>query len=216
MIVSSNAMCAHELARLGLSVEIIHGAIGAAEDDASSCTNRDPAVLPGFLRYARTVRYLRDRLIPLGWFRHSNKNFETIVHPHYTHALAVASGNQDTGIAEGTPRTRGSRGPMTTELVDAHHFVDELDLDIPKLGDERRLLAAQQRATWFLLLWRNAHAVRCELSLPAAVDSNAPIKSWRARLILPPLTLPSRGRRVACDQVPAFAGAAFSVRSGRR
>jgi hypothetical protein len=55
------------LAELGLSVDLVERVVRQADAEASFCTPLDPPIMEGLTRWARTNRFLREELIPLGW-----------------------------------------------------------------------------------------------------------------------------------------------------
>jgi hypothetical protein len=72
---------AERLAELDLSVEVVAAALRRADDAADACSALDPPILQGLLRWARTTRYLREELVPLGWSYDNPRNLARTIHP---------------------------------------------------------------------------------------------------------------------------------------
>jgi hypothetical protein len=166
---------ADHLAELGLSVDMVHRVLARAEADARSVTPNHPVNAEGWFRWANSVRYLRDELIPAGWARARSLNFELAVQPGGMVAIAVTAGDEATGCPDVQPRTGNPKGAMTIAAVVANVGPQTL-FEV----DEFR------RRTWFLLYHRDAHEIRAELALPDNVSPGGYIDSWSERIIIPP------------------------------
>ncbi|MFC7757558.1 hypothetical protein ACFQY4_05450 [Catellatospora bangladeshensis] len=62
------------LEKLGIPAKIITMAVEAGEAEARQCTDNDPLMARGFIRYFRTVRVLREGAAPLGWGKDNPRN----------------------------------------------------------------------------------------------------------------------------------------------
>ncbi len=57
---------ADRLAELGLSIDLVERVVRRADAEAAFCTLFDPPIMEGLTRWARTNRFLREALVPLG------------------------------------------------------------------------------------------------------------------------------------------------------
>jgi hypothetical protein len=167
------------LRELGLESDILREAILRGEVARDSCTANDPPSAPGFDAWARTVRALREILIPRGWSRNDDINLSTIVSPNGSFAITVATGDEGTGRVEADPKTKYPKGPATEAAVNRNQLrlfaVDES--------------TAEMQLTWMLLRRRDGESVLSELSLPASMTEDGQVEEWLERIILDPITL---------------------------
>lgn len=183
MIVVDRGSARNRLEELGLTVDILHDAVGAGELARSNCTRNDPPGIPGILAWGRTVRALREFLVPEGWIANDDGNFSTVVSPDGALAIAVATGNEDTGAHDAAPSTKYPKGPRTRAAVEQN----QLNLfPEPILPPDAANRAA---STWFLLVRRTPSELICEFSLPETVGDGGLIEEWRERIVLPSIPL---------------------------
>ena len=170
---------------LGLTVDIIRESIMAGELAWSSCTRNDPPALGGLLRWGRTTRGLRERTIPHGWKRSEAGQLSTVVHPAGDVAIAVATGDEGTGIAEAVPRTKYPKGPATAAAVERNQLqLGLFDAEIHPLGDDDA--PESKVVTW---LARSGREVRFELSLPGRIGDDDRVEDWAERILFEPLSV---------------------------
>jgi hypothetical protein len=171
------------LSELDLSVEVIERAVRRADAEASMCTALDPPIMEGLTRWARTNRFLREELIPLGWNFDNPRNLPRTIHPGGKFAVIATTGDDLTGLVDVLPATRYTKGYATIKAVEAN---GQLTLDF---GEYDLALAGSHAQpgdllTWFLLFNVDGEDIHVELSLPdAIVDGH--ITSWSERVILP-------------------------------
>jgi hypothetical protein len=169
---------ADHLAELGLSVRMVHRVLARAEVDARSVTPNHPVNAEGWFRWANSVCYLREELIPAGWVRARSLNFELVVQPGGMVAIAVTAGDEATGRPDVQPRTGNPKGAMTVAAV------------VANIGPQTLFEVDEfRRRTWFLLYHRDEHEIRAELALPDNVSPGGYIDSWSERIIIPPYPL---------------------------
>jgi len=185
------------LALLGLPVDALRDAVAMGEAARNSCTANDPAITPGFLAWARTTRGLRDLLAPAGWRRSCEGGLETAVAPDGKLALAVATGDESTGRAAGTPKTKYSKGPATAAAIEQNQLSLFAEPEPIVPGP-----VPTDRVTWLLLIARGVDEVRCELSLPAAIGDDGRVESWSERIILAPVGRDGEPTVSPADQEP--------------
>lgn len=167
------------LTELGLTGEILTRAVERGDAEASMCTAHDPVTIPGSVRWGRTVRSMRDDLAPSGWTKSEDDGLATVVHPDRKLAIAVALGDEGTGVAEAEPKTKYQRGPASQTRV---LFNAQLMLfDAP-----RYVRPPSGMPTYFLLVRPAAGKVAFELVLPAACDESGRFTAYAERIIFPP------------------------------
>lgn len=146
-----------------------------------SCTQNHPPLIPGILAWGETVRSLRELMAPMDWIRSDEQNYSLVIAPDKKLAIAVATGDEQTGLEFGHPSNKARKGRNTRNAVDSNQisFSFFAPDDIPDLEPEEE----NARATWILLIHRDSKEVRCELSLPASI-TDGHIDSWKERIIL--------------------------------
>jgi hypothetical protein len=177
---------ADRLAELGLKPEFFEFALRGADAEARTYTRLDPPNMQGMARYSRTVRLLRERLVPLGWSYDNPRNLARTVSPDGRIAIITTLGDSATGVPHVMPSTRYEKGVATVEAVSRNFLQLTLPID---LGDEEPIDAdAEGTTTWVLLYNVTESEIRCELSLPDSMVEGY-IDTWTERLILPPIPL---------------------------
>jgi hypothetical protein len=169
------------LARLGLTSAPLIEAVLAGYLARSSCTENDAPNVAGFVQWGRTLRTLRELLIPLGWSRSDDLRYYTAVAPDERVAIAVASGSEATGLANGTPTTRSAKGPSTAAVVFANAAQGDL---FPETLPKAQPKADRDRATWLLMFYVDENEIRAELSQPIIIGEDGFITVWLERIIL--------------------------------
>jgi hypothetical protein len=175
------------LADLGLSVEILQEAIKFGQLHWSSCTNHDPLCLPGIMAWGKTIQRLRDLLVPHGWSAINERNLPLIVDPSKKIAIAVATGNDGTGVASLAVWTKYPKGTATATFVEKNWK----QLSLFDLGEKVTTIKRRDSdcMTWVLLISRNEDEVRCELSLPTSFDYSGHVGTPVERIILEPINI---------------------------
>lgn len=186
-----------QLAVLGLTVEQLDEARGRAQHDVDECTSLDPPGSRGQVRHMRTVRYLREVLIPHGWVPDDTGNVGAVVSPDGTIAIVVTTGDTGTGLLSYTPKTKYPKGAVTQRRVRQNVQLNLFeDLTEEPLHDD---LDEPSRTTWVLLQHPAGNAVRAELSCPSGVDVAGRISEWSRRIMLPELPLDTHETWIADD-----------------
>ena len=133
---------------LGLTVNNIERAVLRAEAEAATCTAFDPPIMAGFMRYGRTVRFLREDLVPLGWGYDNPRNFCRTINPSREFAIVSTSGDEATGIKL-NPTTKYPKGYATAQAVDTN---GQLAFDFSEVGSVGATTGQTSRATRDLVL----------------------------------------------------------------
>jgi hypothetical protein len=182
-----------ELAVLGLTPEILYDAVAIGESYRALCTLNDPPSFHGVTAWARTLRGMREITSPMGWTKDDAGNYSTVVSPDKSLAIAVATGDKETGIYDPArpfayPKLKHPKGSMTRLAVSQNasvlYLFPELEADAKAKSDA--LEAAERRITWILLKRREGDTVFAELSLPSKFSDGGQISWWEHRIILEP------------------------------
>jgi hypothetical protein len=170
------------LTELGLTKDILRDAVLIGEIARDSCTANDPKSAPGIFAWARTVRGLRESLLPKNWHKNDDMNFPTVISPDRSFAIAVMTGDEGTGRIEAIPTTKYRKGIATKLAVKSNEL--SLFSFLPDYVEEKQV---DLRLTWILLRRRDEDSVFSELSLPASISKDGQVESWNTRIILDPI-----------------------------
>ena len=171
------------LARLNLTEEPLRAAAMQGYLARTNCTANHPPLFPSFVAWGETVRALREQLAPAGWQRNDEKNYSRAVHPDGHVAIAVATGNDATGLAAESPCTKSAKGPSTVEALEVNRlqaWLPGMEPPEQNVEDENK----QQATTWMLLVHHADDEIRAELSLPLDIGIDGRISVWRERILL--------------------------------
>ena len=168
-----------KLGSLDLDSETLWRAISFGQTYVADATSHDPPSSVGITAWGKTVRMLRDLLAPEGWTAENHQNYPT-VHPSGRLAVAVAAGDEQTGLD--SPETRAPKGIWTTRIIDANRR----QLSFAQLSPE---WANPSRQTWILLYYADIQneELSAELSLPVGMNEEGYVDEWQERIILPQL-----------------------------
>jgi hypothetical protein len=176
------------LAELGLSFEILRKAMCAGEAARDACTANDPPWAAGFDAWARTVRALREILIPQAWTRDDEGHFSSVISPDGHTAIVVATGDVGTGNRGSTPKTKYPRGPATAAAIDSNRA--QLKLFEP--NDTIPIRTDANVKTWMLVRRRDGDVLFSELSLPIKINEDDDrVEAWATRIVFQPITISS-------------------------
>ena len=98
------------LAALDLTVDVVATALAAADSESAHCTDLDPPILEGLLRWGRATRALREQLVPQGWTYDNPNNLARTIHPSGDFAVVLATGDEGTGLPSSGAGPRHARG----------------------------------------------------------------------------------------------------------
>jgi len=180
------------LAALGLREGDLRDAANYGMRHALMCTRHDPPSVPGVIAWGKSIRFLRDRLVPLGWQANNSRNYATVVKPDGSIALAAAAGDAWTGKhgPNQHPSTRSAKGPATRDAVGLNVQLRFEDIS----GSFPPAQPVSGVETWLLLFYwdESAEEIRVELSLPKEMNQQGYVTAWHERIILTPIPLPSQ------------------------
>jgi hypothetical protein len=185
IVFSEVAKMKSRLESLGLEEEPLLVAIAGGQLAVDNCTANHPPMFPGFAGWAETLRGVRDYLGLKGWHNLDENNYSRVVDPTGRIAIAVATGNEDTGLAAGSPTTKASKGLCTVEAIEINVAQQDMFPDLK--AQAMAALKEQKREphiTWILLIHRAPNETRAELSLPVAIGDDMRVSGWQERIIL--------------------------------
>jgi hypothetical protein len=176
------------LAQLGLTVEDLHAPIRYAYLARLGCNSNDPPGLAGILFWGRIVRGLREHLAAKGWRKNLEGRLAATVDEGSAVSIVVSTGDDETGDATGSPKSKFTKGPATRDAVTANGQVELFPTEFSEESIPN---------TWVLLV-RVAHEVdaerairrtviNAELSRPSEMDDEGRIGGWFERIVLPPI-----------------------------
>lgn len=187
------------LAELGVSEDALRNAVSRGQLAFANCTENHPRMFPAIAAWAETVAAVRENLAPFGYTRSELKNYSRTIDAVGRLAIAVASGNEETGREEGTPSTKTAKGARTVEAVVINQVQLQL-FDDPAPAEPAD--AEDERVTWLLLMHRARTETRCELSLPVAIGTDMRVNQWRERIILRSIPLDGEPEEVTPPVLP--------------
>lgn len=191
------------LTRLNLTEETLLTAVRAGYLAKANSTANHPPMHAPFVAWSDAVRALRDGLVTQGWRNSNRNNWPRSIHPDGKVALTVATGNEATGRANGSPSTKAAKGSATVSALLVNR---ELQFTLPGIDhpsdDETDSEAHGQAVTWLLLIHHGAKELRAELSLPLDVDRDGRVSIWRERILLKSIPLDGEPIEILPPQLP--------------
>lgn len=139
----------------------------------------------GSYQWHANVPALREPLQYLGWTRKDPKNCPIIISPDRSVAIAVMTGDEDTGNPDGIPSNRSKKGKFLEEQIKLNNaFNRQYTLFKEDKGSGRHATEL-----WVLLYHHDAirKEVRYELSLPSDFRKKN-IIGWTERILLGHIT----------------------------
>lgn len=172
------------LEQLGLNETALYEAVKNGCLTRKKFTDNHPRIAIGIAIWAEIVARLREALLPLGWEKSDKGNYELVVNQSLNIAIAVAAGDESTGLSHARPSNKCPKGANTIDAVSTNNQIDLFAeyLPVPAINKD-------SFSTWILLHYFAADEIRLELSLPSEIDANGRIKGWKERLILKPISL---------------------------
>src|SRR4051812_16670840 len=81
----------------GLDRATIANALLFGEAEGRTCTDDDPGILRGIIRWGRPIRFLRESLRAKKWKREEPNSLPLVVSPDRSVAITVSAGDEQTG-----------------------------------------------------------------------------------------------------------------------
>lgn len=123
-----------------------------------------------------------------GWNYTRDSGLEYTVNSDLGLSIIITSGDKDTGLLDGFPKTKNCKGAATEDLVSRNlNLFSSNDFDIHSETEENSIDSTKT----YVFLYFFDHAtkeVRCELSLPSGMNGfngHNKIAHWSERIILP-------------------------------
>lgn len=215
-IVAVDSTAEHRLHGLGLTTDQITRSLLRADAEAKHTTGLEPPTAEGTIRYFKTVRFLREELVPLGWGINDYKNFCRTVDPNHEFSVVTSSGDEVTGmeIPGRVPRTKYPKGELTALAVrqNAEQGAFDLGDQFAEVTAERTIEPAELENVWILLQRVTPDFIYAELSLPVRIEEGT-ITDWEERILLPRISRhdPEPTDTATIEELPASDGDAYSV-----
>jgi hypothetical protein len=203
--VYSGGAAAESLADLGLEAEPLCDVVRRSFHAFISCSPNHPPLVRGIWAWGEAVRALREYTLPNGLRRSDQNNYSVVIDDDRAIAIAVATGDDATGIAQLSPTTRAVKGISTLLSVVANQaqLSPFSDTDMPAVPPEATEDAAREDVvTWILLIHRAKGEVRCELSLPSSMGTDGRINAWHKRIILDAVPVDGDQMDIVVPDVP--------------
>jgi hypothetical protein len=195
--IESGSQVEARLAELGLDYTLLIEALRQANLYRARLTAHHPRLYRYQVMSAETVAALRDLLIPRGWDKLDEGNYELTVNEDHSLAVAVASGDEGTGNSKRTPSNKSPKGRHTVEAVAANRqadlFAELLPPTTPKI---------EKADTWVLLHNVKSDRIEAELSRPNEIDEDGKIVSWSERILLGAIPLDGETVTINPPQLP--------------
>lgn len=172
------------LTQLSLTESALIEAVKQGYLSRTKLTSNHPRIFYGISTWAETVAGLRQALLPLGWDKSDKGNYELVTNALLDIAIAVATGDEATGIPHATPSNKCPKGTNTIDAININNQIDMFAELIPAPPVNK-----DSFSTWILLYHFAIDEIRCELSLPSEIGSDGRIKSWKERIILQSISL---------------------------
>lgn len=168
------------LAELGLKEELLYEALRQANLYRVRTTSHHPRLYRYQVMTAETIAALRDLLVPEGWQKLDEGQYELTLHPSGTMAIAVASGDDNVAQVERTPSNKSPKGRHTIAAVESNRQAD-MFADLLPVKD---LSTEVVRDTWVLLHRVTKDGIHSELSRPTEISDDGMIAFWSERILL--------------------------------
>jgi hypothetical protein len=187
----------NRLKQFGLKEAILRLGVEQGQAEWANCTLNDPLMFRGLVLWARTLRSIRESMMPEDWTRLEDGGQSFVVNKSGTFAITAATGDRYTGVKGETPSTKSSKGPKTQLAIAQNALAWTLYGDIRTAEKQK----ADSRITWILLFYRDTETseIRCELSLPARMNNEGQVDEWKERIILAAIPFGDGGARIKID-----------------
>lgn len=182
IVLSESDEVAARLEELGVTEAALREAINQGHLQRARLTPNHPRIFPGLEMWGWCVAGLRDQLRPYGWVAHVAGNYESTVNNDLELAVAVASGDDATGVTHSHPSNRSKKGKNTVEAVETNRQGDLFSELLP----EQSQASPSNHDTWILLHHTDVRKkeIRIEFSKPWDIGEDGKITSWSERIIL--------------------------------
>lgn len=174
---------------MGMTKDILHRAISEGIYEYRNVSKLHPLNAGGSRAWAEIIASFREQLLQTdnGWgFEHRN-GLTLTINRELSLNVVVTSGDKDTGLIAGYPKTKNAKGNATRDFIGVNYdlFEHESDSTVHSFKIDRT-------ETWVLLyhIDNGKKEVRFELSLPkgmAGDNESIRICSWLKRIVFEPI-----------------------------
>ena len=200
-VIHEGAASERRLHDLGLSVDVLQGAVLDGDEGRQACTPFHPRQAGGQRMWSDTTAGLRARCLRLdaGWSIDRTNNFETTANSGRGIAIAVMGGDEFTGYrGSREPRVKRKRGPVTRERVKVNFRGMEplfrMDVGGPPSSEP------EAWHTWLLLVRATEDWQYLELSEPIGLNDSGQVDEWSERILIPRLAISGGVTPIADDE----------------
>lgn len=188
----------HErLELLGLNETSLLNAVTQGYLARTKLTANHPRIFHGYSTWAEIVASLRDQLRTTGWDKSDEGNYELAINLERELAIAVATGDEGTGLSYATPSNKCPKGTNTIEAINVNNQIDLFSELIP-IPSVRK----DPFTTWILLYYIASNEIRSELSLPSGIGNDGKIRDWKERIILRSIPFDDESTQIPPPQGP--------------
>jgi len=182
-----------KLKSMGLSVEDFTFAISRAIYESRRSSPLHPRTCAMTRAWEEVVAAFRESVLSglKGWNYTFDSGLEYTINSELGLSIIATSGNKDTGIIEGFPKTKNAKGSATENVISRNLglFDDDEDQESEEPECSTRISIDSTKTFVFLYYFDfGVQEVRCELSKPSAMsgfNGHNKISSWSERIILP-------------------------------
>ncbi|TDB48258.1 hypothetical protein [Photorhabdus khanii] len=147
--------------------------------------------------WSETVASFRESVImnDSGWSYVLTDGLELTINSTLGLSVVVSSGDKDTGLADGSPRTKNAKGNATKNIVNNNQTLELFSSnEVTPITDTVSPVDSTKTYVFLYFFDLDKQEVRCELSLPDGMSnyfSQNKIDSWAERIILPSVSFSS-------------------------
>ncbi|NIG74063.1 hypothetical protein F3J34_10695 [Klebsiella sp. Ap-873] len=179
-----------KLHSMGLSVDDFTFAISRAIYESRRSSPLHPRTSAMSRAWEEAVAALRESVLSglNGWNYTFNSGLEYTINSELGLSIIVTSGNKDTGVVDGFPKSKNAKGAATEGVISRN--LDLFNSEELEEVEELSGVAIDSTKTYVFLYYFDlgAQEVRCELSLPSAMsgfNGHNKISAWSERILLP-------------------------------
>lgn len=182
-----------KLKSMGLMVEDFTFAISRAIYESRRSSPLHPRTSSMTRAWEEVVAAFRESVLSglKGWNYTFDSGLEYTINSELGLSIIATSGNKDTGIIEGFPKTKNAKGSATEDVISRNLglFGDDEEQESEKPECPTSISIDSTQTFVFLYYFDfGVQEVRCELSKPSAMsgfNGHNKISSWSERIILP-------------------------------
>lgn len=203
LIFASSDESDSRLHELGLTISLLHRVLLRADAETKLVSGFEPPTAEGWTRYSKTVGFLREEVVRLGWDYDNSKNFCRTIHPSRSFAIVTSSGDEFCGVdvPGKPPSTAYPKGAVTENVVQKNSV--QLALDIgPQFNRSTSANPVPVERVWWLIQRVTVDQIFSELSLPIHIEGGT-IDDWEQRIILPPISRDDTTPESPVEEPPA-------------